>query len=639
MSEKKQWNHPKTVFEEYKQGQNYKDGLGARGLYEQNRINQRFYEGDQWYGVQAGDKKALVRYNIIRRGGKYMQAMVDGKPLAINFSAEGVPCTQETRDKVGERKKTYREESVKGIAHADEKNVPNAEQVGLLMDVLGNYHKTTAERLRFDMLKSRVLERSFVTGTGLLYTYWDDSVRTGQFADEGKKEAIRGDIACEVLDVENVYFGDPTLDDVQAQPYIIIAQRRSVEELKREARRNGRPTRDIEAIKADGDTAYMAGARESENEPADSRKATVLTKLYKAYSKDGNTFKVMAVRVMEGATIRTPWDTKLCCYPVSKFSWGESPNRIYGYSEVTHLIPNQIAINRAATASVEGAMNTGMQKLLYDTDVIQDEITNEPGQIIPVAGMTADNPVRYVAPQNITPQFHQVIDNVMGNTMNCLGANDAALGDMRPENTSAILALREITTLPLQLLQNHWYAFIEETARIWLDFWVHFYGKRALKMMESDGEWYFPFDAASCDNLIINVRVDVGPANMWSEITTLQTLDGLRQAQIIDDLQYVTRLPKGSVPEQTSLIREIKEKVKGAAPAPEGATPPVGGAMPPMGGADAGAPTMDPMAQGTGAAMDPTALIGMMSPEHQEKFNQLSPEEQAQVMTAMQGAM
>jgi hypothetical protein len=158
---------------------------------------------------------------------------------------------------------------------------------------------------------------------------------------------------------------------------------------------------------------------------------------------------------------------------------------------------------------------------------------------------------------------------------------------------------------------------------------VHFYGKRALKMMESDGEWYFPFDAAACDDLIINVRVDVGPANMWSEITTLQTLDGLRKAQIIDDLQYVKRLPKGSVPEQTSLIRELEEKLKGAAPAPEGATPPVGGAMPPMGGADAGgAPTMDPM-----------ALIGMMSPEYQEKFNQLSPEEQAQVMAPLQGAM
>ncbi|MBQ3202788.1 MAG: hypothetical protein IJB36_04005 [Clostridia bacterium] len=622
MSEKKQWNHPNTVFEEYKQGQNYKDGLGARGLYEQNRINQRFYEGDQWYGVQCGDKKALVRYNIIRRAGKYMQAMVDGKPLAINFSAEGVPCTQETRDRVGERKKTYREESVKGVAHVDEKNVPNAEQVGLLMDVLGNYHKTTAERLRFDTLKSRVLERSFVTGTGLLYTYWDDGVKTGQFADEGKKEAIRGDIACEVLDVENVYFGDPTLDDVQAQPYIIIAQRRSVEELKREARRSGRPTRDIEAIKADGDTAYMAGARETENEPTDSRKATVLTKLYKAYGKDGNTFKVMAVRVVEGATIRTPWDTKLCCYPISKFSWGESPNRIYGYSEVTHLIPNQIAINRAATASVDAVMKMGMPMLLYDADVIRDELTNEPGQAIPVYGMPPESPVRYVAPQNFTPQFSQLTDSVMGNTMNCLGANDAALGDMRPDNTSAILALREITTLPLQLLQNHWYAFVEETARIWLDFWVHFYGKRALKMMEEEGEWYFPFDAAMCDDLIINVRVDVGPANMWSEIASLQTLDALFQAGIIDAWQYVTRLPKGSVPEQTSLIREIKEKVKGAATAQEGAVPPTGGA-------DAGG----------APATDPKALIGMMSPEHQEKFNQLPPEEQAQIMAQLQGAM
>ena len=612
MSKEKKWNHPKTVFEEYKQGQNYKDSLGPRGLYEQNRINQRFYEGDQWYGVQCGDQKALVRYNIIRRAGKYMQAMVDGKPLAVNFSAEGVPCTKETRDRVSERRKIYREESVTGTAHVDEKNVPNAEQVGLLMDVLGGYHKTTAERLRFDALRSRVLERAYVTGTGLLYTYWDDGVKTGQYADSKKTSAIRGDIACEVLDVENVYFGDPTLDDVQAQPYIIIAQRRSVEELKREARRNGRPTHEVEAIKADRDTAYMAGARENENEPTDSRKATVLTKLYKAYSKDGNTFKIMAVRVVEGAVIRAPWDTKLCRYPISKFSWGESPNRIYGYSEVTHLIPNQIAVNRAATASVDAVMQMGMPKMLVDTDAVQGDVTNNPGEIVPVAGMPADNPIRYVSPPNFTPQFSQLTDSVMGNTMNCLGANDAALGDVRPENTSAILALREIAALPLQLLQNQWYAFIEETARIWLDFWVHFYGKRALKMIEADGEWYFPFDAATCDDLIINVRVDVGPANMWSEITTLQTLDGLFKAQIIDAVQYVERLPKGSVPEQTSLIREIKEKVQGAT------NTNVGGS-------------------GCAPAPDPAAMIGMLPQEYQDKFNQLPPELQQQAMAAMQG--
>ena len=200
--------------------------------------------------------------------------------------------------------------------------------------------------------------------------------------------------------------------------------------------------------------------------------------------------------------------------------------------------------------------------------------------------------------------------------MSCAGANDAALGEMRPENTSAILALREAATMPLQLMKNRWHAFVEENARIWLDFWLHFYGKRALKMEEKDGEWYFPFDAEACKDLIINTRIDVGPASLWSEITSLQTLDNLHKAGIIDTLQYLNRLPKGSVPELSSLIRELEEKAKGA-------TPHTG----------EGVPT------GGGPAVDPAAIIGKLSPEHQAKFNQLSPEEQAQIMAQMQGAM
>lgn len=44
---------------------------------------------------------------------------------------------------------------------------------------------------------------------------------------------IRGDIACEVLDIEQVYVGDPQVEDIQRQPYILIAQHRPVEELQR----------------------------------------------------------------------------------------------------------------------------------------------------------------------------------------------------------------------------------------------------------------------------------------------------------------------------------------------------------------------------------------------------------------------
>lgn len=618
------WSDPKVIKGEYENGRNHKAAIGTRGLYDQSRINQRFFSGDQWHGVQAGDQKAMVRYNVIRRIGEYKMAMVDGSALAVCFSAEGVPCTKEMREKINERRDAYRRSNFDDTVNPEEEsNVSEAERINLMMDRLSAYYKTTAERLKFDETKSQALKRAFITGTGILYTYWDPAVKTGQFADDKKSAPITGDIRCEVLDVENVYFGDPTLDDVQDQPYILIVQRRRVDELQREARRYNRPTDEVNAIKADRDTTYMAGDA-AQDEPLESRKATVITKLYKEYQKDGDGWTIKAVRVTEGATIRPEWDIGVRLYPIAKMSWADVPNSAYGDSEVTHLIPNQIAINRAITSAADAVMKMGMPIMLVDIDVVHGEVTNDPGQIIPVAGMTAENPVRYVSPQNFTPQFDQITGSMMSNTMGCAGANDAALGDMRPENTSAIMALREAATMPLQLMKNRFYAFIEENARIWMEFWAKMYGKRKLKMADGDdGVWYYPFDASACEDLVINTRVDVGPANLWSEITCLQTLDALFKAKIIDAVQYLERLPKGSIPEQSSLLREVKEKAQPA---------PAEGAVPAMGGASATAPVPD-------GGMDPAAVIGMLSPAHQEKFNQLPQEAQAQVLAQMQGGM
>lgn len=628
------WYDPKTVWGEYEKGKSYKDGIGDRGLYEQHRINERFFVGDQWHGVQCGDQKALVRYNVIRRIGEYKMAMVDSSSLAVCFSAEGVPCTTEMKENVRKRREQYRLASTDATVHPEaEKNVSADEKINQIMDALGTYYKVTAERLKFDTLKSRALQNAYTSGTGILYTYWDDTVKTGQFADNAKTTPIRGDIRSEVLDVENVYFGDPTLDDVQDQPYILIVQRRRVDDLKREARRYGRPTAEVEAIKSDNDTQYMAGDAAAD-EPMDSRKVTVITKFYKEYSKDGAEYKVKAVRVTEKATIRTEWDIGIRLYPIAKMSWVVKANCVYGESEVTHLVPNQIAINRAATASVDAVMKMGMPLMLVDYDVVQGEITNEPGQIVPVYGMAAENPVRYVSPTNFTPQFDQMTTGVMSNTMSSSGANDAALGNMRPDNAQAIIALREAATMPLQLMQNRFYGFIEENSRIWEEFWVRMYGSRKLKMEDENGTWYFPFDAKDCAELVINTRVDVGPANLWSEITCLQTLDALYKAGIIDAVQYLERLPKGSVPAQSDLIREIKEKLQ---PAPAENPAPAEGAMPDMAAMGGGAPAMG--APATGGGVDPNAILGMLPPEYQDKFKQLSPEQQAQVMAQVQGGM
>ena len=37
----------RQIFTQYEHGVAYKNGIGKRGLYQQNRINERFYAGDQ----------------------------------------------------------------------------------------------------------------------------------------------------------------------------------------------------------------------------------------------------------------------------------------------------------------------------------------------------------------------------------------------------------------------------------------------------------------------------------------------------------------------------------------------------------------------------------------------------------------
>ena len=60
-------NDPKRIMGEYQHAVNYKNQLGVRGLYEQNKINERFMVGDQWHGAKCGADRPLVRHNVIKR--------------------------------------------------------------------------------------------------------------------------------------------------------------------------------------------------------------------------------------------------------------------------------------------------------------------------------------------------------------------------------------------------------------------------------------------------------------------------------------------------------------------------------------------------------------------------------------------
>ncbi len=523
-------NTPSEIFKSYEKIREFKSSLGSRGIYDQAEMNERFFIGDQWNGVTTSSDRPLVRNNVIKRIGELKLSNINN-PVTVNFSADGVPETLEMKEKVLNLKNSM-PENLLGLEHSEE--------INLIMSAMSNYFEVTSERLNFDKVREQALIDAYISGTGIIHTYWDNSINTGLYLDQNRKTPIMGDIAVETLDVENVYFGDGSLDDIQKQPFIIIAQKLSLEKIKNEAKQNGINI----TVSADD---------------SDEDKATVLTKMFKEVV-DGIT-TVKAIRVVKEGVIRPLFDLGISLYPLAKYTFLRRKNCPYGESEITHIIPNQIAINRMMTASSWATMISGMPIMIVNNDVVREKITNDPGQIIRVSGSAEEvaSAIRYVSPPSFSHNFENAALGLSSMTLNMAGANDAALGDIVPDNHSAIIAVREAALMPMQPLKNAYFRFCEEIARIWAEFWIQKYGNRSLKINDENGTWYMPFDSNRYKNLLINARVDVGASTIVGEAQSIATLDNLLERQIIDVMQYLKRLPAGTIPDATGLIRELEE--------------------------------------------------------------------------------
>lgn len=607
----------KTIWSEYEAGQQYKNGIGDKGIHDQSRINERFFVGDQWHGVNAGNEKPLTRRNIIKRIGEYKMSTIGSAPIAVNYSAEGVPDTTDINERAAVKQQMFAGE----IPQGDVSDV----EISVVMNALTDYFKITAERLKYDDKKDQLLRNAYISGTGILYTYWDSSIRTGLYADEGRTMAIKGDIACEVLDIENVVFGDPNNEEVESQPYIIIARRLDIEAVRREAEKYGMPTEDIVPDGANG--YYRNAGDRGEDEPVDSKRVTVLTKLYKKYDDEGNC-TVWGKTVTEKAVIRPEWNLLIHRYPIAKFVWERRRSCAYGDSEITYQIPNQIALNQAHSISVWAMQNTGMPKTIINGDLIPDGISNDPAEVVKIYGSAEDmmSAIRYVAPPNYGAAFINFTDAFAQNVLMDNGANDAALGNFRPDNATAIVQAREAAMAPMQIYQNRFYGANEDVARIWADFWITMYGKRSIKINDNGITRYMVFDAERYKDLVITARIDVGASTLWSEAVSIANLGNLLTSQLISFTEYLERIPKGLIPNVSGLINSRKQQEQQAQMQ-----------------AQMQAKTQiqpDEVSEQQSYVSDEEVLnyVKQNNPELYEKLTQLSPEDQARALSMMRGS-
>lgn len=527
---------PENIFKEYEAARRFKAAIGKHGLFEQGRINERFFVGDQWHGAQCGNERPLVRHNVIKRIGDFKISQLTGSAVSVKYSAEGFSETLDNKKDI--------EQELAAIAKSRSciyAPLKSDNEVALLISALNSYRRTTEGRVKLGAVIDAALRDAFIRGTGVVYTYFDPEIKTGLYADKPFGKQILGDIVCESIKIDDLYFGDPSVCDLQKQPYIILTEEKSAGQLLAEAQRFDAPKSTVDTLNKKGE-----------------EKLTVFTKLYKQKLQNGET-KVFAVRTTKDAVIRPEFCMGISLYPISIFAWERRDGCIYGDSEITYIIPNQIAINRMITASCWSSMSAGMPLMVVNGDLVNGEITNDPGQIIKVYGAAEeiDTAVKFVSPPSFSEGYNQSVNNLIMNTLTQCGANEAALGDLEARNTSAIIELRDAAAGYLVPLKNRFYDFVADIAVVWAEFFFSMYGKRCLKVTDKNGVWYFPFDASRYKDLVLSVTAQAGEGITKGEREGLEALSKLLEMGAITPAQYVKRLPAGTINDADELVEEL----------------------------------------------------------------------------------
>lgn len=505
-------NDETQEWKQYQAGIDFKNKIG---LYPDVDKFWRFYNKDHWNGVQAGGLPTPV-LPLISRITDHKVNTVMGDDIKINYSIDGIDSLDKTDESV---------------------------QLTELAKVISAYAMTLWEGLNEDTKNEQALLDAAITGDGIEYFSWDANYNAGG--------GVKGQISSEIVDNVNYFPSNPNSADVQSQTKIQIAFRRMVEDLKREAKENGIPKDEIEKIHADEENEYQAGdmSRVELDKP---NKAICLLTMWK---KDGKVWFNKSTRYSK--ITKGDVDSGLTLYPVAMMNWAIQKNCCHGVSEVKGLIPNQIAVNKLLAMIIMAVMHISIPKMVYAKSFVAPP-SNQIGGAIGVDGIGIKDAVGYITPGQLSQDIYKVVEMIITLTKEMVGVTDAATGELNMDNTSALLVLQKASAIPLKAISRRFWRFVEDKARIWMDFFTHKYNvERKLTYTDQGVKRTFDFNGENYKDLQWRVKVDVGASTHWNEITSMQTLDNLLQSQHVTFAQYLERLPNGVIPMKDKLLQEI----------------------------------------------------------------------------------
>ena len=510
------------IWELYEKGKNY---LRQLKVFSDTDLNYRMYGGNQWEGAKIeGIEQA--QYNFIETIVNYKVSTINQNLWAMNFASENFD-------------RAFRK---------------TAEET---CDLLNRKARKVWEKDQMDSKIRVASDDSAINDEGIIYVDYDEE-------EQSPKN--------ELINKNDIQYGNEQSSDIQSQPYIVISQRKSVIEVENMARAEGLSEEDLRYIIGDTDTAEQPG------EDAKIEKDNMVTVVIKMWKEKGTVWFAKSTKYLD---IVKPSDTGLTLYPVAHFPWKEKKGSARGEGEVRQLIPNQLELNKTLARMLLSIKQCAYsQKVANMEKIANPSALGQVGGIIKTRGNVEDvsKIFTYIQPASMSTDVSKLINDLISITRELKNASEIATGGINPEDASgkAILAVQQASQQPLVKQLTGLKKFIEDLARIWLDMWT-VYTPDGMVLEEEikdeeTGETYIQtvdVPASVLQNLKGTVKIDVTPKGAFDKYAQELSLENLLKAgyfapQMVGQLKiYANALPDDSTMPKQKLLdicEEIEEE-------------------------------------------------------------------------------
>ena len=513
----------------YEQGRDYNNMLN---MYSDTDRNYRMYNGDQWNGLKVSGIEP-VQLNIIKPIVKYKIGNINSNLWAIIYSSENF----ESRE--------FRKTAEKTC------------------ELLNKRASKIWEADQMDIKIRKATKDSAINDESPMYVTYDE-----------EKQMPKN----EILNKNDVLYGNENNSDIQSQPYILIKQRRPVMEIQRMAEAEGVSKEDLELIRGDKDVWEEAG------ETAKYEKDDMCTIVTKLWKEDGTVWYEKATKYVR---VKKATNSGLTLYPLAHMIWEEKEGSARGEGEVRYLIPNQIEINKILMRSALVVKQTAYPQKIVNMDKVQNpSAVDQVGGIIKVKnGQQVDDVMKvfgHIQPAQMSSDVEKLRNELVSMTRELAGAGDIATGSVNPEDASgkAILAVQQANQQPLIEQLTEVKTFIEDLGRIWLDHIIT-YSPDGIRLEEdvtdpTTGEEYVELVDIPQSVLLelqASVKVEITPKGAYDRFAqemSVQNLftEGLLNPQRLGELKVYTKLldddsvmPKSKLEEAVELMEAEQQKI------------------------------------------------------------------------------